>query len=101
MPHSPSSHVKLRNAYIFSFFLLKRPDPQTTKMTDHEKEIEDFGSNDDFWIFGYGYIKALPWTQLIDIDFLAQKFDMEATATFWYFYNLFPAKTSKLLTLTP
>ncbi|KAF2132782.1 ChaC-like protein [Dothidotthia symphoricarpi CBS 119687] len=23
-------------------------------MTDHEKEIEDFGKNDDFWIFGYG-----------------------------------------------
>ncbi|KAF1959049.1 ChaC-domain-containing protein [Byssothecium circinans] len=23
-------------------------------MTDHEKQIEDFGKNDDFWLFGYG-----------------------------------------------
>ncbi|KAF2707481.1 ChaC-domain-containing protein [Pleomassaria siparia CBS 279.74] len=23
-------------------------------MTDHEKQIDDFGKNDDFWLFGYG-----------------------------------------------
>ncbi|KAF2634911.1 ChaC-like protein [Massarina eburnea CBS 473.64] len=23
-------------------------------MTDHEKQIEDFGKNDSFWLFGYG-----------------------------------------------
>ncbi|XPS70567.1 hypothetical protein M3J09_002778 [Ascochyta lentis] len=23
-------------------------------MADHQKEIEEFGSNDDFWLFGYG-----------------------------------------------
>ena len=23
-------------------------------MTDHEKQIEEFGKNDDFWLFGYG-----------------------------------------------
>lgn len=24
--------------------------------TEHEKEIESFGANNDFWIFGYGYV---------------------------------------------
>lgn len=27
----------------------------TPNMADHQKEIEDFGKNDDFWLFGYGY----------------------------------------------
>ena len=25
-----------------------------TKMADHQKEIEEFGQNNDFWLFGYG-----------------------------------------------
>lgn len=24
-------------------------------MADHEQEIQDFGQNNDFWLFGYGY----------------------------------------------
>lgn len=24
-------------------------------MSEHQKEIEEFGNNDDFWLFGYGY----------------------------------------------
>jgi hypothetical protein len=23
-------------------------------MSGHQKEIEEFGKNDDFWLFGYG-----------------------------------------------
>jgi hypothetical protein len=23
-------------------------------MANHQKEIEEFGNNDDFWLFGYG-----------------------------------------------
>ncbi|KAF1936737.1 ChaC-like protein [Clathrospora elynae] len=26
----------------------------TPKMADHQSEIEEFGNNDDFWLFGYG-----------------------------------------------
>lgn len=25
-------------------------------MADHTKEIEEFGNNDDFWLFGYGRV---------------------------------------------
>jgi cation transport protein ChaC len=28
-------------------------------MADHQKEIDEFGNNDDFWLFGYGYGDAL------------------------------------------
>jgi hypothetical protein len=28
-------------------------------MADHEKQIEDFGKNNDFWLFGYGYEQNL------------------------------------------
>ena len=31
----------------------------TLTMADHQNEIDTFGNNDDFWIFGYGYA-ALP-----------------------------------------
>jgi hypothetical protein len=24
-------------------------------MAEHKSAIEDFGNNDDFWLFGYGY----------------------------------------------
>jgi len=24
------------------------------KMADHQKEIDEFGNSDDFWLFGYG-----------------------------------------------
>jgi hypothetical protein len=24
-------------------------------MSEHQKEIDEFGNNDDFWLFGYGY----------------------------------------------
>ncbi|KAJ4287318.1 hypothetical protein N0V90_012716 [Kalmusia sp. IMI 367209] len=27
-------------------------------MTDHEKQIEEFGKNDDFWLFGYGCVSS-------------------------------------------
>jgi hypothetical protein len=51
-------------------------------MSEHEKEIEDFGQNDDFWLFGYGYVtiysdhyqSSLTW---------AQELDMETAATLW------------------
>ena len=32
-------------------------------MADHQKEIEEFGNNDDFWLFGYGYQIHLANTQ--------------------------------------
>jgi cation transport protein ChaC len=32
-------------------------------MADHQKEIEEFGNNDDFWLFGYGYQVHLTNTQ--------------------------------------
>ena len=25
-------------------------------MGSHEQQIAEFGSNDDFWLFGYGYV---------------------------------------------
>jgi len=25
-------------------------------MKSHEQQIEEFGKNDDFWLFGYGYV---------------------------------------------
>jgi hypothetical protein len=25
-------------------------------MAEHKSAIEDFGTNDDFWLFGYGYV---------------------------------------------
>lgn len=28
-------------------------------MTEHEKDIAEFGKNDDFWLFGYGYVSRL------------------------------------------
>lgn len=28
-------------------------------MSEHQKEIEEFGNNDDFWLFGYGYTKLI------------------------------------------
>ncbi|KAF2847835.1 ChaC-domain-containing protein [Plenodomus tracheiphilus IPT5] len=30
------------------------PPLSSATMTDHEKEIEEFGNQDDFWLFGYG-----------------------------------------------
>jgi hypothetical protein len=28
-------------------------------MAEHKSEIEAFGNNDDFWIFGYGYVDEI------------------------------------------
>ncbi|KAJ4345881.1 uncharacterized protein N0V89_012017 [Didymosphaeria variabile] len=47
-------------------------------MADHEKQIEEFGKNDDFWLFGYGF-----------------ESDMETAATFRY---TFPPSTKGLHT---
>jgi hypothetical protein len=53
-------------------------------MADHKTEIEEFGNNDDFWIFGYGY--SSPNLHLIASQWHAnnwQEFDMETSATLW------------------
>ncbi|KAF1912650.1 ChaC-like protein-domain-containing protein [Ampelomyces quisqualis] len=46
VPHScpqPAKTAHLKSANRFR-----------STMSDHEKEIEEFGNNDDFWLFGYG-----------------------------------------------
>jgi hypothetical protein len=51
-------------------------------MADHEKEIEEFGNNDDFWLFGYG----CEHQSMMHADKLTalQKPNLETTTTFWY-----------------
>jgi hypothetical protein len=31
-------------------------------MAEHRSEIDEFGNNDDFWIFGYGYVDAVSFS---------------------------------------
>lgn len=54
-------------------------------MADHQKEMEEFGNNDDFWLFGYGYTTAVHIDyslQLISTN--KQKSDLETSAAFRY-----------------
>jgi hypothetical protein len=39
-----------------AFFSSSPPPPRSEKMDEHQKQTEDFGKNDDFWLFGYGYV---------------------------------------------
>lgn len=53
-------------------------------MTDHENQIEEFGKDDDFWLFGYGSVPFCPMP--IPITHPKQKSHLETTATLRYFY---------------
>lgn len=44
------------------------PHLQNTTMGDHQKEIDEFGNNDDFWLFGYGYTRHMLNLQPTDSD---------------------------------
>ena len=51
LPHSLLPHV-IHNISMYDIATIFRPG---TNMADHQKEIEEFGNNNDFWLFGYGY----------------------------------------------
>ena len=50
-------------------------------MTDHELEIEAFGQNDDFWIFGYGYVGTM------SLNFGDSKSRTERTMLIYWIYR--------------
>jgi hypothetical protein len=39
-------------------------------MADHQKEIEEFGNKDDFWLFGYGYATEREGTTQDDLTIM-------------------------------
>lgn len=63
--------------------------------TEHEKEIESFGANNDFWIFGYGYVNHCGEEQTekitpppFPLPFLCIRFHLSHTYTLLYVYVL-------------
>ena len=40
----------------------------SNNMSEHQKEIEEFGNNDDFWLFGYGYASNEHIDLVVTID---------------------------------
>ncbi|OAL44268.1 ChaC-like protein [Pyrenochaeta sp. DS3sAY3a] len=53
-------------------------------MTDHEKEIEEFGSNGDFWLFGYG---SLIWKPPPHYDQRVPGYIEGYVRRFWQVYH--------------
>jgi hypothetical protein len=73
----------------WALFYPARGRPPTTPpyiMSDHQREIEEFGNNDDFWLFGYGYDRLFEQYLHFGSTKALQELDMEATATLWYIH---------------
>ncbi|KAF7446495.1 ChaC-domain-containing protein [Pyrenophora tritici-repentis] len=48
-------------------------------MADHQSEIEAFGSNDDFWLFGYGSLIWKPPPHYgMDFSFMLNEFSKKS-----------------------
>jgi hypothetical protein len=84
-PSTPPPHVTIVNKSTHAS-LSHTPHIQ---MTEQELPVEEFGQNDNFWLFGYGFVLAMI-THEMELLTVTQESDMETTATLRYAACLAP-----------